>query len=390
MALGERAAALAHAGVAAPAVAAGVARVSHGGVASAPQAYDDVRRAQLVELQRARIVRAMVDVSCELGAGSVTVTHVVERSGVSRRTFYEVFEDREACFLAAFEQTLAQAMGCVLPAYRAVGVWRERVRGALLALLGFLDEQPRLGRVLVVESMVGGPRVLARRNEIVARLVGAIDEGVGEAKNPGVVPPLTGEGLVGGVLAIIHARLLAAQGAGPAVQDAVVQGHAGGNKGTGGEHAPGGGLLGLVNPLMSTIVMPYLGPAAARRELDRAVSFPVVSQRESVSFADPFKEAGMRLTYRTVRVLLAVAEHGGGSNREIGDAAGVGDQGQISKLLGRLARAGLIENSDLHPGMGAPNAWALSAIGRRVVSTLRSEAVGPVGLVGSKTSEGVV
>ncbi len=375
MALGERVSSSARDGVA-PAARAGMAPATH--------VYGDVRRVQLAELQRARIVRAMVDVSCELGAASVTVTHVVERSGVSRRTFYEMFEDREACFLAAFEHALARARECVVPAYRTVGVWRERVRAGLGALLAFFDEQPRLGRVLVVDSMSGGPRVLARRAEVVAGLVAVIDEGLRESKSPGVVAPLTGEGLVGGALAIIHARLLAVQDHavrerdGGLVQDHAARAHA------------SGGLVELVNPLMSAIVMPYLGSAAARRELDRPVSLPDVSRCEPVSLADPFKEAGMRLTYRTVRVLFAVAEHGGGSNRVVGDAAGVGDQGQISKLLGRLARAGLIENSDLHPGLGAPNSWVLSVTGRRVLSTLRSEAGERVGLVGSNTSGGVL
>lgn len=368
MALGERAAGFARDGV---------ASASHARVAPATHAYDDARRLQLSELQRARIVRAMVDVSCELGAANVTVTHVVERSGVSRRTFYEMFEDREACFLAAFEHALARATECVVPAYRKMGVWRERVRAGLVALLAFFDEQPRLGRVLVVDSMSGGPRVQARRAEVVAGLVSVIDAGLGESKSPGVIAPLTGEGLVGGALAIIHTRLLATQD------------HAASASASASAQASGG-LVELVNPLMSAIVMPYLGSAAARRELDRPVILPDVSRCELVSFVDPFKEAGMRLTYRTVRVLFAVAEHGGGSNRVVGDAAGVGDQGQISKLLGRLARAGLIENSDLHPGLGAPNSWVLSATGRRVLSTLRSEAGESVGLVGSNTSGGVV
>jgi hypothetical protein len=78
----------------------------------------------------------------------------------------------------------------------------------------------------------------------------------------------------------------------------------------------------------------------------------------------------MRLTYRTVRVLTAVAELGGRghhpSNREIGTASGVGDQGQISKLLTRLSKLGLIENSGAGLARGAPNAWVLTGKGAEV------------------------
>ena len=67
----------------------------------------------------------------------------------------------------------------------------------------------------------------------------------------------------------------------------------------------------------------------------------------------------MRLTYRTVRVLLAIATNPGSSNREVGATAGIDDQGQISKLLSRLERLGLIENSGAGQVRGAPNAWTL-------------------------------
>jgi chromosome segregation and condensation protein ScpB len=81
---------------------------------------------------------------------------------------------------------------------------------------------------------------------------------------------------------------------------------------------------------------------------------------------DPLRDVEMRLTYRTVRVLAAVAEHVGSSNREIGFASGIGDQGQISKLLTRLHRLGLIENTGAGRTKGAPNAWRLTDKGHDV------------------------
>ncbi len=330
--------------------------------ARAPQAYNDAVRAQLADLQRARLLSAMFDVATERGAGNVTVAHVVERSGVSRRTFYEVFRDREDCFLAAFEQALAFASERVLPAYESESKWRERIRAALGALLSFLDEEPVIGRLLIVESLSGGPKTLEHRAQVIARITSAIDEGRTEAKAAVAAPPLTAEGIVGGVFTVVHSRL-------------VEKGHtqrAHTQRARGGEP-----LIELLNPLMSMIVLPYLGATAARRELDRPVPKPQVRKgQDEPLLSDPFKDAGMRLTYRTVRVLMAIVDHPGASNRLIGQTAGIDDQGQISKLLGRLQRIGLVSNTGLGPGQGAPNAWSLTEKGRQVVHTIRSHTEG--------------
>jgi DNA-binding MarR family transcriptional regulator len=81
----------------------------------------------------------------------------------------------------------------------------------------------------------------------------------------------------------------------------------------------------------------------------------------------------MRLTYRTIRVLLAIGEQPGASNREIGAAAGIEDQGQISKLLARLARLGLIDNAGLGHHTGSPNEWALTQKGRHLQNTIHKQ-----------------
>ena len=91
--------------------------------------------------------------------------------------------------------------------------------------------------------------------------------------------------------------------------------------------------------------------------------------------ADPLRDLEMRLTYRTVRVLLAIAAQcRAPSNREVSDAAGVADQGQISKLLARLERLGLIENVGEGHARGEPNAWRLTAKGRDVERTISRQA----------------
>ena len=237
----------------------------------------------------------MFDVTSEVGAANVSVAHVVERSGVSRRTFYETFTDREDCFLAAFEDALALASQRVLPAYRSEDRWRDRIRASVIELLSFLDEEPVIGRLLIVESLTGSPRTLERRTLILARLAAAIDEGRDESGAAKDLPLLTAEGVIGGALSILHARIY------PAGRPPLIE---------------------LANVLVSMIVLPYLGAGAARRELERTVEPRPKDQRTARLLDDPFKDNGMRLTYRTVRALMVIAEYPHASNRTIGESRG--------------------------------------------------------------------
>jgi AcrR family transcriptional regulator/DNA-binding MarR family transcriptional regulator len=342
---------------------------------------------QVLEIQRARIVGAMVEVVLELGVGEVSVAQVVQRAGVSRRTFYEIFSDREDCFLAALDDAVERIAAVVVPAYERKGSsargagatqrahgWRERIRAALIELLGLFEEEPGLGRFAVVESLAAGSRALELRNRVLDRLIAAVDEGRTLAGAGSESSALTAEGVVGAVGSILYARLATPDGGGAGAVPVAGDSRAGKNdralsvagrtlKGT-------GSLLELTSPLMGMIVLPYLGKAVAAKELAR----PVPPARASVQRSGggyPFRELGMRLTYRTLRVLDAVARNPGASNRLVGDTAGIADQGQISKLLARLARLGLIENTPGASGQGLSNAWALSEEGERVARSIR-------------------
>jgi AcrR family transcriptional regulator len=295
------------------------------------------------DIQRARIIVAMSELVRERGAGGMAVAHVVSRSGVSRRTFYELFDDREDCFLAAFDRAVGRAGEVVLPAYRAEGEWRERLAAALEAALRFLDAEPDTAYLCVVGALAAGPQALERRARVVRSLVAAVHEGGRDACSPRP-DRLVAEGIVGAVLAIVHTRLL-------------------GDKPR--------ALLGLSNPLMATIVLPYLGADAAARELERLPPRRRAPVRRS---RDPLRELDMRLTYRTVVVLAAIASHPGSSNRSIATAAGIVDQGQISKLLSRLQALGLIANAGGDHSKGEPNAWGLTSRGEDVQRSLQAQA----------------
>jgi AcrR family transcriptional regulator len=294
-------------------------------------------REHVSEIQRLRILGAMAEVAAERGAGAVTVAHVVARAGVSRRTFYDLFEDREECFLVAFDEAVERVSGDVLEAWRGSGSWRERIRAGLMAVLVFFDEKPSLARLCVVEALAAGPRALEHRGRVLARLVAAVDEGRREMQKGVDPPPLTADGVVGAVLSVIHTRLL--------------------------EDRPEP-LTALVGELMSAIVLPYQGRSAAQRELHKPA--PPIIKRTLARGSDPLDGLDMRITYRTVRVLMVIAARTGASNREIAKAAGIQDQGQVSKLLTRLAHLGLIANDGEGSAKGAPNAWRLTAKGEHV------------------------
>jgi chromosome segregation and condensation protein ScpB len=85
------------------------------------------------------------------------------------------------------------------------------------------------------------------------------------------------------------------------------------------------------------------------------------------------EETGIRSTYRTARVLSAIAANPGASNRAVAAAAGIVDEGQASKLLKRLAARELIENMAQDRGPGEANAWRLTARGVEVERTLRAK-----------------
>jgi AcrR family transcriptional regulator/DNA-binding MarR family transcriptional regulator len=342
---------------------------------------------QVSEVQRARILTAMVRVVAEHGAGSATVARVVARAGVSRRTFYEQFTGCEDCFLAVFEDTITRASRIVSEATAdAPPAWREQVRAGLATLLAFFDEEPTLGSLLVVDALGAGPEVLEYRARLLEKLTAIVEQGRRgtDAKRgtssssprltaEGTVGAVLAEGTVGAVLSVIHARMLEQRAAERSTN------------GSGRARQAPGPLLGLLNPLMGMIVLPYLGQAAATKELARPVpnnprrprqasgndiTASAHRARGETGPHDPLEGLNMRLTFRTLVVLSAIAHDPGASNRRIADAADIHDQGQISKLLTRLQRLGLVENTGNGHTHGEPNAWTLTPRGTEVQRVL--------------------
>jgi AcrR family transcriptional regulator/DNA-binding MarR family transcriptional regulator len=292
-----------------------------------------------------RILSAMTVVAREHGVQGATVGHVITQAGVSRKTFYEIFEDRGECVLAAIEQSAEIAAQRARIAFDSETAWVDRVRAGLHALLELFDEEPALAELCVVQSAAAGPETLARRKEVLEQLARVLDEGSANSRRESS-PPLAAEGVVGGAIGILHARLLKA------------------------DPEP---MVDLLGPLMSFIVLPFLGEGAARKELERPAPSTPSRARPVDRGAGVVESLQIRLTYRTIRVLAAIAADPGLSNAHVSERAGVTDQGQISKLLARLARMDLVENVGGGQAKGEPNAWRLTAKGRQLQRTIGRE-----------------
>src|SRR6185312_1351356 len=137
---------------------------------------DPPGRAQVGEIQRSRLIAAGVRTIEELGYADATVAQITRRARVSRRTFYELFPNREACLGAALEEAIA-LVERELDAVDFKGLaWRERIRLGLWRILVLLEREPVLARVCVLQLACGGREMLARREEILAHLARVVDE----------------------------------------------------------------------------------------------------------------------------------------------------------------------------------------------------------------------
>jgi AcrR family transcriptional regulator len=304
--------------------------------ARAPRPLDRAFTSEIKRLQRERVIAAAIEVVEAEGFAGMTVAKITEHSSISRRTFYELFCDREDCFLAAFEQILAEAHELVARAYSSQLDWRSGMRAAVLELLALIDERPGAAKLCIVDALAAGQTVLERRVRELEELGCAIDRACapsGRGENHALA-----SAAAAGIAAMLHTHLVAEPYSPP----------------------------NLSGTLIAMIVLPYRGRAAAKSEL--AVSAPARAPAAAsvTRESSPLPALNLRVTYRTIRVLIAIAEQPGASNRQVARASGVVDQGQISKLLRRLRDLGLIENRGDGPAKGRANAWQLTELGKDV------------------------
>lgn len=178
----------------------------------APTAWAEVD-GTTAAIARARIFEAMAHVVAERGYSQATIADIVETAGISRRTFYEHFRDKEECFLATYrtgcENGLAQIRAAEL---ESAGDWREYLRRSIERFVGVLAAEPHFARVLLIEVLGAGPRALTAREEILVQFVERFrvlhDLARSEEPQLGEVPDEHLRALVGGTAELVQQVLI--------------------------------------------------------------------------------------------------------------------------------------------------------------------------------------
>lgn len=291
-------------------------------------------------VQRDRILRAMVVVVAERGYAGASLELVVAQAGVSRRTFYRCFENRDDCFRQLLDLAWASTLELVASAFAREATWQDGVRSALASLLAFLDSEPLLARVWLVESPAAGSWALERRERNLAalRALGADSWPAAEAVH---ASPLAAEGAIASVFGVIQTHIV-----------------------TGGP----GSLIELLGPLTGLVAAQYLPPRLVALEIERGEALAQTSHaapRDTVraNMAIP-AVVGNPNALRVRQCILFLADRPQASNREIAAAIGVAHQSQISKLLASLLKERMVVKHS--EGAGKRNSWTLTPRGAEI------------------------
>jgi len=156
--------------------------------------------------QRERLVRAMIELSAEVGYQGVTVAQVSSLAGVSSATFYELFEGKEDCLLAAYQTVSAQLFSRVRRS--ASGERRSHVvRATLAAVLTGVQGDPNAGRLMFVEGLAGGPRVRTELARVLESFETRAEARLDDATDDADTLDIPAIALVGAVRSIVARHL---------------------------------------------------------------------------------------------------------------------------------------------------------------------------------------
>ncbi|HET7053076.1 MAG TPA: TetR/AcrR family transcriptional regulator [Solirubrobacterales bacterium] len=192
--------------------------------------------------QRERLLEAAVRVVAEKGFAAMTIGDLTKEAGVSRTTFYELFDDKEQCFLAAYDNAVDVLVRRVSAAYEAQASWPDRAAAGLAALLELLAEEPALARLSLVDIGNAGPLAQRRYRAAIQRLTPLFEEGRDYASGGRGLPANTSRMAIGGVTGLISDELVAGRA----------------------EQLPC-----LLSDVIFATLVPYIGPDAAAREVER-------------------------------------------------------------------------------------------------------------------------
>jgi AcrR family transcriptional regulator len=174
-----------------------------------PAGRDDLPEPLIAHSQRERILVAMADRCAAKGFGATTVADVCEAAGVSRATFYELFRDKEDCFRAAMELSLADAMGGIVAVYSPDKPWATMVRDAAAAFLELLASRPAFARMAMVEAPSSGDRALELYASGKRVLQSLLDRGRDDPVEERGIPSSAGRAALAAAESLIVGQILA-------------------------------------------------------------------------------------------------------------------------------------------------------------------------------------
>jgi AcrR family transcriptional regulator len=168
-------------------------------------------REVVVREQRRRILGSVCKTTADQGYQQSSVVQFVRLAGVSRRTFYELFADKEEAFLAAHEEVLAHLTARIAAVAGSERSWPLAVAAGISTALEVAATDTDRALLLIGEPLTGGPRAAYSHDLVVARFAPALR--LGRSTSAVGLPPTLEEALLGGILGVVGARLRARRSA---------------------------------------------------------------------------------------------------------------------------------------------------------------------------------
>lgn len=161
----------------------------------------------IVANQRERILGGVAFCCQRTGYREMSVEQITRRAGVSRRTFYALFENKEDAFLAACDETVARLLADVAKANENAADFGATAVGGLEVLFDMAVDEPALTRMVLVEVMAAGTEAARRRNVVVDNFAALVNHYAREHL-PNPPPLLTAEIVVGAVYETMFRRVV--------------------------------------------------------------------------------------------------------------------------------------------------------------------------------------
>lgn len=174
-----------------------------------PSGRHGLLRSFVAANQRERIIAAVGPAAAESGYADMSVEAILARAGVSRRTFYEHFKNKEDAFLAAYDAVVRRQARHIQRAYLEKTSVRDRLRAGVRAYLEFTASEPDLARMCIVEVLAAGPRAMARRGEAMRMFAAIIEDNIHELIPGCRRAAVSAEMIVGGIHEVVLSRILA-------------------------------------------------------------------------------------------------------------------------------------------------------------------------------------